>query len=90
MEGDSVLFTSLATGGPLTFEWTFQGGDPGSFNGEFPPAVVYSQPGMFDVSLKVTNLAGEDLLVMNGFIEAGEYTGVGKTESPVHSISKPC
>jgi PKD repeat protein len=81
MEGDSVLFTSISTGSPITFEWVFEGGAPGEYDGEFPPAVVYSESGSYDVSLKVTNLAGEDILVMNDMINVGEYTGLASCQT---------
>jgi PKD repeat protein len=81
MEGDSVQFTSVSTGSPLTFEWVFEGGTPGIYEGEFPPAVHYPGSGSWDVSLKVTNLAGEDILVRNDMISVGEYTGLASDQT---------
>jgi PKD repeat protein len=73
--GDSVLFTNLSTGSPLTFEWIFEGGIPASYSGEYPPPVVYPLGGKFDVSLKVSNAIGESFLLKPAFIEVNPYTG---------------
>jgi hypothetical protein len=74
--GDSVIFTNLSAGSPLTFEWTFDGGIPDAFSGEYPPPVVYSGTGIFDVSLKVSNVIGESVLLKPAFIEVSPYAGI--------------
>jgi len=45
---------NLSTGGS-TYRWTFEGGDPGTFDGENPPTVLYPYAGFFPVLLTVTN-----------------------------------
>lgn len=84
VKGDSVVFTSLASGSPVSFEWTFEGGIPGTFSGEFPPPVLYENAGLYDVSLTVFNLAGSGTLTRENYIEANTPAGVG---SPVPFIS---
>ncbi|MCB0396389.1 MAG: S8 family serine peptidase [Flavobacteriales bacterium] len=58
-KGDSVVFTdnSVNGGGPAitSWEWTFTGGTPATYNGQTPPAIYYNTVGDFQVSLKVTN-----------------------------------
>jgi PKD repeat protein len=80
VKGDSVLFTNLSAGSPLTFEWTFEGGIPGSFAGESPPPVFYPNSGLFDVSLRVSNAIGEDILLKPAYIEVSNYTGTDDRE----------
>jgi len=69
--GGVVNFTNASAGIIDSWEWTFEGGDPGTFSGETPPPVQYNEMGMFDVSLKVTNIAGSNTLTRVGYIEVG-------------------
>lgn len=58
--GQTVTFTDLSTGNPTSWQWTFEGGSPATFNGQNPPAIIYNAAGTFDVSLTVTNEGGTD------------------------------
>jgi len=59
--GQSVTFNDMSatpTGTTLsTWQWTFNGGNPSSYTGQTPPAITYSTPGTYDVTLTVTNSA---------------------------------
>lgn len=58
-EGASISFTNqsqLAT----SYSWTFPGGTPSSFNGQTPPPIQYNTPGVYDVTLAVTNSFGNN------------------------------
>ncbi|HNW76471.1 MAG TPA: lamin tail domain-containing protein [Bacteroidales bacterium] len=80
--GGEVQFTNLSSGDlPMTFEWVFDGGSPGSFCGETPPPVAYTFPGMYDVSLSATNEAGTDVQLKKGFIEVGFPSGTADCSS---------
>ena len=68
--GESVDFTSLSNGENLSFEWIFEGGDPGTSTEENPSGIVYSNPGLFDVKLIVTNEFGIDTLTKVDYIDA--------------------
>ncbi len=41
-----------------TWQWTFDGGNPGSDNTGNPPTITYNNPGTYDVSLNVVNEHG--------------------------------
>ena len=70
--GDSVLFTDLTIGTPTSWLWTFEGGTPATFDGEEPPYIVYSEAGLWDVSLEVSDGTSTDELVMLEYIEVME------------------
>ncbi len=53
------------------FEWFFPGGDPAVSNEE-NPLVTYSQPGVYDVTLTVTNSLGDNTLTKPGLVVVEE------------------
>ena len=65
--GGTIQFLDASTGGPATWEWTFEGGDPAS-SSEKNPQVSYAQPGDYDVTLSVTNALGTDEVFVEDFI----------------------
>ena len=69
--GDSVMFTDLTTGNPTSWNWTFEGGTPETFDGQSPPYIVYNQPGMWDVTLVVTDGVNTDSLTYVDYIYSG-------------------
>lgn len=64
--GQSIYFSSNTSGGASTYEWTFEGGTPSSSNLKNPPAIMYSTPGSYKVSLKVTANIQSDTKVVEG------------------------
>jgi len=72
-----IHFTSLSTGHPASYAWTFTGGTPSSSTLQTPPAVTYNAPGSYNVSLTVTNDYGTSTKTKNGYIYVG---GVGINE----------
>lgn len=59
--GAKIIFKDNSTNDPTSWLWSFPGGVPAQSNAE-SPQVVYSQPGVYDVTLKVTNAAGSSTL----------------------------
>lgn len=56
--GQSVTFLdqSVDGGNAITsWNWSFPGGTPSSFNGQTPPPITYSTTGQYSVTLTVTN-----------------------------------
>ncbi len=53
-EGETVNFVDASTGSPISWNWTFEGGSPGTST-EQNPAVTYASEGTFDVSLEVSD-----------------------------------
>ena len=57
-EGESVIYTEASTQGtsPITsWNWTFEGGTPGTFSGQIPPVITYATAGTYDVTLVVSD-----------------------------------
>ncbi|MFN0214799.1 MAG: PKD domain-containing protein [Saprospiraceae bacterium] len=53
----TVQFTDQSAGEPTAWNWTFQGGTPGTSTDQ-NPMVSYATPGTFEVVLEVTNIFG--------------------------------
>lgn len=55
--GDEVQFSDLSSPSSdiISWAWTFEGGNPSSFNGQTPPPIVYNQNGNYDVTLTIEN-----------------------------------
>ncbi|MCU0371609.1 MAG: T9SS type A sorting domain-containing protein [Bacteroidales bacterium] len=68
LKGNSVGFVNLSSGLPVSWEWSFEGGQPGSFSGSQPPEITYPEVGTFDVGLIVSNGLQEDTLVLKDYI----------------------
>ncbi|MFH1936739.1 MAG: C25 family cysteine peptidase, partial [Bacteroidota bacterium] len=51
--GNTVDFTDLSNGSPTTWEWTFEGGTPGSSTEQNPTGIEYAAAGSYFVSLTV-------------------------------------
>ncbi len=66
--GETVQFTDISTGGPTAWEWTFEGGSPATALSKYPPAITYSTPGQFSVTLKTTNTFGSNTKTKTGYI----------------------
>ncbi|HEV7348030.1 M43 family zinc metalloprotease [Telluribacter sp.] len=66
--GAQVRFFDLSSNFPTSWEWTFEGGNPGNSTQQ-NPTVQYNQPGRFRVKLVVKNSLGTDSLVRENYIE---------------------
>lgn len=72
MQGLEVSFTDLSSGPPTSWSWSFPGGTPSSSN-EKNPVVIYDGIGTYNVSLTVSNSAGNDTETKSGYITVSEY-----------------
>ena len=54
-EGSSLNFTDESTGNPVSWNWTFPGGSPGTSTEQNPSNIFYSFPGDYNVTLTVSN-----------------------------------
>jgi len=66
-EGGTVNFADASTGSPVSWSWTFEGGEPAASFVQ-NPAVSYALPGKYDVQLVVSNGTVTDTLLQEDFI----------------------
>jgi len=62
-----VEFFNLSSPNALFFNWSFPGGSPPTSN-SFEPTIVYETPGTFNVTLTVSNEAGDDVQTITNYI----------------------
>ncbi|MBN1340019.1 MAG: T9SS type A sorting domain-containing protein [Bacteroidales bacterium] len=74
-EGGTVNFSDLSTGPVSAWEWTFEGGEP-AVSGDQNPAVTYMNPGVYDVSLTVSNATNSSSVTKADYIVVDDVTGV--------------
>lgn len=78
----TVNFTNQNLEAGTTYDWTFQGGSPGSFSGPTPPAVSYGSTGSYDVQVVASSANGcTATLSLDDYIKLG--TGAQMTASPL-------
>jgi Zn-dependent metalloprotease len=65
--GDSITFTDLSNNNPTSWNWTFEGGTPGSSTAQ-NPTVTYNTTGTYTVTLTVANALGSDTVTRVGYI----------------------
>ena len=68
--GSDVTFTNNSLGDITTYAWTFEGGDPATSDEE-NPVVNYANPGIYDVTLVVSDGVDENTLLMEDYINVG-------------------
>jgi len=69
--GGTVNFTDLSSNDPDQWSWVFPGGDP-SESISRNPSVRYSIPGVYPVSLYVSNASGSDYITKENFITVNQ------------------
>jgi PKD repeat protein len=65
--GTTVVFDDQSLYSPTSWQWSFSGGIPLSST-QANPAVTYSLPGTYDVSLTATNAQGTQTITQTGYI----------------------
>lgn len=66
----SVQFFDQSQNGPTSWLWTFEGGSPATSTAQ-NPIVTYNSPGVYSVTLAVSNAEGTDVLALDALIKAG-------------------
>lgn len=67
----TVQFTDASTTNTTMWNWNFPGGTPDQSN-EQHPQVIYTQPGVYPVTLEVSNANGTNTLTQSDFITVAE------------------
>jgi len=76
---DTVHFTDLSSGNPSMWKWKFGSGDSSALQ---HPAYVYQSPGLYNITLIVSNNHGSDTLVKTAYIQVVQ----GSQLKPVYDI----
>lgn len=77
-EADQVSFTDMTTGNPISWNWTFEGGSPGTSTSQ-NPTVSYSTAGTYDVTLEVSDGTLTNTLVETDYITVDAVPGQAAT-----------
>lgn len=87
-EGETVAFQNLSIGqpDPVSFIWTFEGGDPASSSFENPD-VSYQTEGIYDVTLNVSNGLMNQTLIKEDYITVLPATGIKGMRKEVDILS---
>lgn len=67
--GDTVDFTDLSLGIPVSWKWYFEGAVPESSIAQNPESIYYPNPGSFDVTLIVSDGLSTDTLTRDEFMQ---------------------
>lgn len=70
-ESTCINFTDMSTGAPTGWSWSFPGGTPLTSTQQNPGNICYNLPGIYPVTLIVTNAFGSDTIVMTNFVDVG-------------------
>src|SRR5665648_647265 len=84
--GSSVSFVDQSSNSPSSWSWSFSGATPSSSTAK-NPTVTYANPGIFNVSLTVSNQSGSDTKTMTNYIQVNQavqtpvaqFTATGNT-----------
>ncbi|MBX6361350.1 MAG: PKD domain-containing protein [Acidobacterium ailaaui] len=69
--GDTIKFEDLSLGNPVSWKWTFEGGNPSS-SIEQNPVVIYDHEGTYNVSLEISDGSSSSLKELENYIAVVE------------------
>lgn len=82
-QGDNLTFTDLSwNGDPTSWAWTFPGGTPGT-SADSMPVITYNTPGVYNVSLTVTNGSGSVNATKTSYVTV--YPNTATYAVPIYS-----
>lgn len=71
----TVDFTDLTIGNPTSWSWNFEGGIPSSSTEQNPLAITYTETGIYQVNLEVSDGTNTDTEIKTAFIIVGDASG---------------
>jgi len=81
--GSAISFSDNSSETPTSWSWEFQGATPTSSSMQNPNNITYNTPGLYPVTLTVSNNFGSDTETISGFIEVQDAPTVNLTSSNV-------
>lgn len=92
-EGESVLFSSTATGNPDSYEWSFPGGTIDGTDThtstEASPVVTYNHAGTYDVTLTVKRGDESDTMERKAFVTVAQKAPTAAIGLPEEGYESP-
>jgi PKD repeat protein len=67
-QGGCVNFQDQSTGGPTGWTWTFTGANTTTSTQQNPVGICYDTPGVYDVTLEITNGTDDDTYTCSGCV----------------------
>ena len=64
-----IDFIDLSINNPTSWEWTFEGGTPGTSSIQHPTEIIYTIAGYYDISLVASNEFGSDSLIQTIYVD---------------------
>ncbi len=68
LAGGGINFTNLSAGNPTAWSWSFPGGTPAASNDTNPMNIVYQVPGIYPVTLTITDGVNSNTETKTNFI----------------------
>ncbi len=68
-----VNYTDMSTGDPVSWDWTFEGGEPSTSTDQNPQNIVYAAPGDYTVTLIVSDGTDTDTTAKTGYIHVYNF-----------------
>ncbi|MBK8554892.1 MAG: PKD domain-containing protein [Lewinellaceae bacterium] len=81
-----VMFTDQSEGDPTSWKWSFPGGSP-ALSTDQNPTVTYSTPGVYEVTLEVTNAYGTNAQTIPSLITVETVPVVGFNASVANATA---
>lgn len=75
----TVDFTDLSIGNPTSWTWNFEGGTPSISNEQNPQGIQYNEPGVYSVTLTVSDGVNQDTEVKTAFIIVGQSGNIAQS-----------
>jgi len=72
--GTAVQFTDLSVNSPTIWQWDFPGATPSTSTVQHPTNIIYNTPGVYNVTLTVTNAMGSDTKTKQAYIVVNPNT----------------
>jgi hypothetical protein len=74
-EGTTIEFADTSAGSPAYWQWIFPGGEPG-ISHDKNPLVLYDAPGLYDVTMIVSDGVHSDTVIKPDYITVVDFVGI--------------
>ena len=79
-----IDFTDISTNNPTSWEWTFDGGTPGTSSQQNPTGIIYTAPGNYDITLVASNDFGSNTYMENIYVDV--ISGITQNPNEIFEV----